>query len=334
MENATNSSSSDLNLTSYPTLGFWIPFLFIVTIVFVSNLFVTIVLVRVKAINWSIRLLVANILAANAASCALAICYNLGVIVISTSKLQDPSVSICSVMLWFWVAAFSIRLFSVAEFSIGSLLIVIYGRTSLRPCLVVVSQIFLWILSFILTLYIMIPSVSTCYYLEGLYCIVDPPYNSFRRKFFTFTWITIAGVIPLVVTTAVSIIAWCYVKRRTSLDRGTNIYSKSLIRFTVFLLVGNAVNFFGQITPALFRPEGEIGVYIGYSAASISSVPLPLLTVFFFKPLRNKIVSWTKCRRREKTGKARKEIRMNRDIDQEHVDMQYYSIQSLQSVDI
>ena len=326
MENTTNSSSSDLNSTSYPTLGFWIPFLLIVTIVFVSNLFVMIVLLRVEAITWPLRLLVANILAANAASCALAICYNLSVIVIATSKLQDPSVNVCSALLWFWIAAFSIRLFSVAEFSIGSLLIVIYGKTSLKSCYVAVSQLFLWILSFALTLYIMIPSVSVCYYLEGIYCVVDPPYNRFPRKFFTFTWITIAGVIPLVITTVVSIVAWCYVKKRTSLDSGTNTYSKSLIRFTVFLLVGNAVNFFGQIIPALVRPEGEIGVYIGYSAASISSAPLPILTVFFFKPLRNKIVRWTKCRRRERTGKAKKETPMHREIDLEHVDIRYYSM--------
>ena len=287
--NTSNSSCTSSSLPS-PTLAFWVSFLLLSVAVCGLNVFVVAVLIRVKAMACPLRVILVNLLLANTLSTVMSTAYSLSVIILILTQPEEPSITMCHVTLWFWLAGGSSRLSSVAEFSIVTFLIVKFGVTFLRIGLLVTAEVILWFLAFVLTVYITIPSVANCYYKENLYCVVDPPYNTNQRKFFTFTWIALAGVVPLIVTTVAPVVTWCYVKKRITGESWD--YAKRMVKFVFFLLLGNSVNFFGQVTPALLRPEGRVGVYIGYSSASISNIPLPILMLIFFKPLRNEIKSW------------------------------------------
>ena len=81
---------------------------------------------------------------------------------------------------------------------------------------------------------------------------------------------------PLTVSIIVPIVYLCYI-RRNIVTGGTD-YRKGMAKFSLFLIVGGSINFFGQVFPSLMTLySAGPGLYLIYGSAVSSLLPTPII---------------------------------------------------------
>ena len=192
-----------------------------------------------------------------------------------------------------WVNAFGSvgRLWGLAVYSIVTLLTIRHGQKFLkRTRVVIVCIIAVWVISFILNSYAMLPyPVYAVQFVDNVVCF---PHNAIIPKASRYPtlaiWIVFGGITPLAISITIPIITLCYIRRNT-ITEGAQ-YNKRIAKFALFLVVGNVVNLLGQAVPGLVALYAEIpGVVLTYLLASLSLLPTPIIIIVFMKPVRKKM---------------------------------------------
>ena len=149
----------------------------------------------------------------------------------------------------------------------------------------------------LLSLYIMLPYAFEAQFIHGVACFPDNNQTSLVvpvRYTFLATWNVFGGLMPLTVSIIVPIICLCYIRRNIVTD-GTE-YRKGMAKFSLFLIVGGSINFFGQVFPSLMTLySAGPGLYLIYGSAVSSLLPTPIIIVAFLKPVREQFLRFLLC---------------------------------------
>ena len=256
-------------------------------------------LVLQSSLHSTVRLVLGALAVAGLMNALGLIMQRLSGIIISSTQYPDPNLGACRFMLWFIIAGAACRLAFLAIFSISVLVIVIAKPKYAKPIVFVVAfaATFLVICAVCTLQFSPVIDVNYAY---GLSCIpvsIGAPsiaYISF--------YILVFAIVPLCVTLVMPIIVICYIKRNTITD---DVKIKmAMARFTLFLLIGNVVNFVGFLLPAVYAAQrtatsstanGSIVEYLPYTFMSLSLLPSPILMLIFFKAVRDGIRRFLCC---------------------------------------
>ena len=103
--------------------------------------------------------------------------------------------------------------------------------------------------------------------------------------------------IPIIITPIILIETSCYVKRKTITEHKDT--KKALVRFGLFLMTVQAFNAFSQIGIPLLalafsrlQTEHFIAYFIAIGLTDLSRIPIIVLILVFFKPVRVKLQRW------------------------------------------
>ena len=219
----------------------------------------------------------------------------LGVLLVVSQSSDSVTIKLppacCQFLIWVNMFGSVGRLWGLAVYSIVTLLTVRYGQKFLKHTLVVVVCIIgVWAISFIINTHKMLPyPVYAVQFVDNVVCY---PHNAIIPKSSRYPtlaiWIVFGGITPLTISITIPIITLCYIRRNT-ITEGAN-YNKRIVKFALFLVVGNVVNLLGNAVPGLVALYAEIpGVILTYLLVSLSLLPTPIIIIVFMKPLRNKI---------------------------------------------
>ena len=289
MNNSTLLQENEGSINSPGFLAFSI-LLAVVTVVAGLMIGFTIVaLFKANAVPTPVRLYLINLLFAGllVALTLIFISITSAVFVVVSSNHPRPRY-LCRVCLWAFGTSTATRLWSLAAFSLSTMAIVLFSKKTIHKWSAAVIVFSLWIVPMILSLYILFPYVYEVQFIHSVACYLDNDHKNLvvpARYAFAATWTIFGGLTPLIVSMIVPIICLCYI-RRNIVTEGTE-YRKGMAKFSLFLIVGGSINFFGQFSPGLASLFNAVpGVYLSYGSAVISLLPTPIIIVVFLKPVR------------------------------------------------
>ena len=258
--------------------------------------FTIVALFKANAVPRPVRLYLINLLFAGliVALAAMFILITSGVLV--SSNHPRPR-HLCRVYLWVFATGLVTRLWSLAAFSVSTMTIVIFSKKTINKWIAAVIVLTLWLVPMLLSLYIMLPYAFEAQFIHGVACFPDNNQTNLVvpvRYTFLVTWNVFGGLMPLTVSIIVPIICLCYI-RRNIVTEGRE-YRKGMAKFSLFLMMGGSINFFGQVVPSLLALYSAApGVYLSYISAVISLLPTPIIIVAFLKPVREQAQKFLPC---------------------------------------
>ena len=309
MNNTTLPQESDKPLDSPGFMAYIILLALIILVAGVVMGIVVVALTMARSIPITLRLFLINLLLAGMfmALGAIFIGSTSVILVAVGSEQPRPPQYLCRVYLWIVGVGMVARLWNLAAFSLSVLAIVRFGKKtiSLRYAAVIIA--ILWIVPIAINLYLLFPYMHKIPFVNGVACFSDRNNISINPASGTLyaNWITSGGLIPMTVNIAVPIICLCYIKKNT-VTEGTQ-YRKGMAKFSLFLLLGGAINIAGQIIPVLVARYTEPpGVYLSYSIASASLLPTPVIIIAYLKPVREQAKRIVTCGKLIKEAKDSK----------------------------
>ena len=211
------------------------------------------------------------------------------VLVVADSAQPRPPLYLCRVYLLMTSVGVVARLWNLAAFSLSVLAIVRFGKKTITLRYAAVIITILWIVPIAICLSILFPYVFEAQFVNGVACF---PANisdniALQYTFFAF-WITAGGLIPVTVSTAVPIICLCYIKKNI-VTEGIQ-YHKVMAKFSLFLMLGGAINIAGQLIPGIVSIHSRApAVYLTYGIAAVSLLPTPVIIIAYLKPAREQV---------------------------------------------
>ena len=260
--------------------------------------FTIVTLFKANAVPAPVRLYLINLLFAGliVAVTAIFILITSAVFVLVSSNHPRPR-HLCRVYLWVFATGLVTRLWSLAAFSLSTLAIVIFSKKTINKWIAAVIVLTLWLVPMLLSLYIMLPYAFEAQFIHGVACFPDNNQTNLVvpvRYTFLVTWNVFGGLMPLTVSIIVPIICLCYI-RRNIVTEGRE-YRKGMAKFSLFLVMGGSIHFFGQVFPSLLTLYSAApGVYLSYVSAVISLLPTPIIIVAFLKPVREQALRFLPC---------------------------------------
>ena len=287
-----NSTSLQENESLIHSPGFIAFSILLAVITVVAGLmigFTIVALFKANAVPAPVRLYLINLLFAGLIVSLAAIFGTItSAIHVLVSSNNPRPLYLCRVYLWAFGTSTVTRLWSLAAFSLSTLAIVLFSKKTINKWSATVIVLSLWIAPMLLSLYILFPNVYEVQFIHSVACYPDNNHKNLvvpARYTFAATWTIFGGLTPLIVSIIVPIICLCYI-RKNIVTEGTE-YRKGLAKFSMFLIVGGSINFFGQVFPSLsFLYTAVPGVYLGYGSVVISLLPTPVIIVAFLKPVR------------------------------------------------
>ena len=296
-----NSTSLQENESLIHSPGFMAFSILLTVVTVVAGLmigFTIVALFKANSVPTPVRLYLINLLFAGliVALTAIFILITSAVLVLVSSNNPRP-LYLCRVYLWLFATGAVTRLWSLAAFSLSTMAIVLFSKKTINKWSAVVIVFSLWIAPMLLSLYILFPNVYEVQFIDSVACYPDNNHKNLvvpARYTFAATWTIFGGLTPLTVSIIVPIVCLCYI-RKNIVTEGTN-YRKGLAKFSLFLIVGGSINFFGQFAPSLsFLFNAAPGVYLSYGSAAISLLPTPIIIVAFLKPVREQAQRLLPC---------------------------------------
>ena len=260
--------------------------------------FTIVALFKANAVPTPVRLYLINLLFAGLilALTAMFALITSAVFVLVSSNHPRPRY-LCRVYMWLFTTALVTRLCSLAAFSLSTLAIVIFSKKTINKWIAAIIVLTLWLVPMLLSLYIMLPYAFEAQFIHGVACFPDNNQANLVvpvRYTFLATWNVFGALMPLTVSIIVPIICLCYIRRRIVTEGAQ--YKKGIAKFSLFLVVGGSINFFGQVFPSLLAfYSAAPGVYLSYGSAVISLLPTPIIIVAFLKPVREQAKRFLPC---------------------------------------
>jgi hypothetical protein len=250
--------------------------------------------ITAKSIPGPIRLILANIFVA----CLLLILGLLGIfmITVTLSGLQylPQSEPMCRVVVITIVTAGNARLICMATFATVLHITVRCGLSKLRMMPTAIATSILWLLVILPNLALFSPVFLGVTFLEKTDCVP----HGVGTGSYTHIFISVAvyGIGSLSLSTILAISSICYIRQHT-ITQDVRL-PRAMIKFSLFLILGNILNFIGISVPTsaiafypLFPLENltkilRILTYIEGVFILVSLIPTPVFTLIFFRTVR------------------------------------------------
>ena len=313
--NGTLATEEEQNTRSFAYYTLFIEIVFILPMFFFYIVLMMSVFVE-KSIPVAIRFILCNILAASEVVILGLGVILMDIIVLSAQHQLLQSDFVCRLIYITLAIGSASRLILMPTFANVVVLLVRHGTAKIKLLPIVMSVVLLWLLSTLPNLAVFSPQVWVFTFNASDACSLYA--TGVASIIYSFAYITVYGLCSLLITAVSAIFGIVYIKRHTiSQDRSI---LKNMMKFAVFLLLGNTISFIGISIPLLIstfatagRRSRENNAAIGYGQSITvlcSLIPLPFLLLIFFKPMRMRflrILCFTCYKIKDKINSSRKQ---------------------------
>ena len=290
MDNCTNCS---LTPPAHPGLGAVAGILTCVLIIVSLLAIITITgLCMAHSVNKILRIFLVNILA-GVLTMALSMSLTLVLtLILNYTSLTSPDPVFCRFLLHGLLIGTAVRLHGLAGFSVIVLMVVKYSSKVLKPVVVLALLMFIWLFPIFVHFYNYVPAIYGVQYYKNVMCFpksADVNIIFGARVSFTVVTLTINSIVPLIVCIVIPIVVLCYIKHNT-MTKEKSSYGKGLVKFALFLVIGNFLNFLGIVIISVVAYfSADASVYLTYILAAIFLFPTPIFILLFLKPVRKSL---------------------------------------------
>ena len=269
--------------------------LFFLTPAFIFNILLLVAIIVERSLPGTIRFILSNIVIASEVvifGIAIILVQN---VILSGWRHLSSSLFVCRLTYVTLTSGAAARLMYMATFAITVYVLVRHGPAKLRFRLSFPAGILLWFLAIILNTALFSTDVLEITFHDGSACA--PHGKNVTTPLYTFTYIVVYGLSSFTLGVIFPLLSVCYVRKHTI--SGDKQVLKGMIKFAIFLLVGNSMNFIGISIPILFAtfaPSGEeyytLEKAFNYTEGiflMLSLIPTPIILLIFFKPVRHRL---------------------------------------------
>ena len=294
MNNSSNLSQEFVEETQFGYYSLFIT-LFFLTPAFILNIILAVFIVSEKTLPGTIRFILTNILVTSELVILGIAMIRLKSIILSTLLNLLPSDFICRLSCVIMASGAAARLLYMPTFSVTVYILVSRGANKLRflPMSVAVGAI--WAFATIPNVVIILPEFLEITFHGGHDCAVHG--RGATTIVYAIFYITAYGLCSFVPSIIFPILTLRFIKRNTI--TGNKQVLQGMVKFAVFLLIGNSLNLVGISTPLLlitFAPSGEEHyvleralLYAQCTLLMLSLIPTPIILLLFFKRLRHRL---------------------------------------------
>ena len=269
--------------------------LFFLTPGFIFNILLLVAIIVEKTLPGTIRLILSNIIIASEVvilGIAIILVQN---VILSGWKHLSSSLFVCRFAYVTLMSGAAARLMYMATFAITVYVLVRHGPAKLHFRLSLPAGILLWLFAIILNTALFSTDVLDITFHNGSACA--PHGKKITTLVYTFTHIVVYGLSSFILDVIFPILSINHIRKNTV--SGDTQMLKRMIKFAIFLPVGNSMNFIGISIPILFAsfaPSGD-EYYTLVSALNyaegiflmLSLIPTPIILLIFFKPVRYRL---------------------------------------------
>lgn len=213
---------------------------------------------------------------------------------------QSPPSGPCYFIVYTIGTGAAARIIFMAQFAVTIFIVVRVGKR-LKPAIFAASSLLLWLLLVLFNIVLVIPSIVGVEWDDGVSC---RPFPIDEGTAFSVIGVDLIvfGIIPFVLTIVMPILTYCFLKRNITTEDLNK--KKILAKFALFLILGNSLSVVGLVIPVLVstlspkdsNPDvDEALVRMANIITHISLIPTPILVLFYFKPIRMRLLSILEC---------------------------------------
>ena len=188
------------------------------------------------------------------------------------------------------------RLVFMALFAVMTFLIVRCGQHKTKPAIFGVTSLSLWLFLFLFNIPIVIPSLAGVDWDDGVSCRPVPESDSAYA--FIGVDLVLFGIVPFLLTIVMPLVTYCYI-RKSVITEDLNT-KKVLVKFALFLILGNVLCVMGLAVPVLLAslPPSELNPTVDAAllrtaniVTHLSLVPTPILILFYFPAIWSQLLN-------------------------------------------
>ena len=259
-------------------------------------IFTTILLCLVVAANTvhsAIRFVLSNILIASIAAClGTALTCLRATIAINSHASSRPDVSF-KIFLAISAIGGNGRSAFLAVFAVVVVVIIKCSSSAVKLKYLIISVVVVWTACVAVGAVLFVPGV-----VDLSKCLADVAIMSGKELWvFAVPYFLFFVIIPCILATVLPVYAFCYIRSNVVSENASSL--KPMLKFTLFLLLGNALCFFGNTLGTAGGLASKI-VNVGedmlldlqrlyHVSLALSLIPTPILILVYFKPVRMKL---------------------------------------------
>ena len=252
-----------------------------------------------KSIAGTLRVVLINIVTAGQVVIVGLILGTITTVSISGCSCPElrPSDFACRLIFWVIGSGGAARLIYMTIFAISVHVLVWYGSRKVKTWVVIVAVIGVWLAVLLPNAAIFSPEVTLITFHDNNSCAAHG--TGYKTFIYAFGYTIVYGLLGFAVSVFSTIATVRFIRHNTISGDVTLV--KAMLKFAIFLVLGNIINFVGQTTPLLFAAFAPAGKdwydlektfnYVEGVFILLSLVPTPVLILIYFRPVRKRIKS-------------------------------------------
>ena len=243
-----------------------------------------------------IRSVIVNLLAASLIVILGLYLEHLTSLVLISGEHSSPPILFCTFIIWLLAGGGASRLVFTATFPVVVFVIVKSGVKAVSQIALTISHISFWSVTFLLSTPIFFPYFVGTQYYGRVACFLEfrsGVTNAGANVIFVIVWAFFFGIIPLAITITMPLVTTCYLQQH--INSKDVKFKKTMVKFTLFLIIGILFNFSGQVMPPLIAAltrgryaRGSSLVYLAFTLMNLSLIPTPVLIYIYLGGVRKK----------------------------------------------
>ena len=281
--------------------GSWAFYLVMIVIYAAIIAFTSVVLslvVAAKAVHGTIRFVLANILITSIVVCfgITLICLRL-LVIINTSHLFSSTDVSFQIFLTISAIGGNGRSAFMAVFAVVVVVIMKCSNSAVKFKYLIISVVVVWIACVAVGAILVVPGVVD-HELSPFSCSTGVFFQpGIGIWIFSVAYFLFFVIIPFTLATVLPVYSLCYIRSNLKCENASSL--KPMLKFTLFLLLGNGLGFFGNS----IATAGSLLFKIAHTSdevvrvlrrlynvlLALSLIPTPILILVYFKPIRMKM---------------------------------------------
>ena len=294
LANATNATLGSSERLSFSYYSFAITFFFL-TPLLLFNILLTVAIAKEKSIVGTLRLVLVNIVTAGQVVIVGLIMFFSANIIINGCWWLRPSDFACRLMMWVIASGGAARLMYMTTFAISVYVLVRYGANKMKIWVTAIAVVGVWVGVLLPNAAIFSPDIVLINFHDNVTCAAHG--TGYKAFLYAFGYTSVYGLLGFAVSVLCAIVTVWFIRHNTI--SGDITLVKAMMKFAVFLVLGNVINFVGQTTPLLFAAFAPAGKdwytlekafnYVEGVFILLSLIPTPVFILIYFRPVRQRI---------------------------------------------
>ena len=292
-----------------PCIYCWCMLIFAYIPIVTLTVTVLVAVIGAKGVPGIIRFVLVNILAASLITIAGTAMVFLNRAILSSTDHLGPSDTACRVYYWAINTGGTARMSFMATYAIVVFVIIRRSKAAVRLSILISSVAAIWIFGILFHTQPFFPQLVVTNFLANSGCV---PHSTVLGFVYVVPYAIIFILVPVTLAILLPCVVMCQKYSNGKIEGRTHqILSRAMVKFTLFLLIGNTLGAVGQSTPVVFAAIkiengntetsnlDEAINYVNGVFLTASFIPTPILILVYFKPVwkqLTKLPAWLfKC---------------------------------------